>query len=324
MKTEPDDINIIAILKYEGELVNDGFMDAKKAREILINVDEALRYFLFQESRDLKQVEFEIPVRITKGSWETIFLENFDAIFLKTVTAWGASKYFGSALSEMAKNDFKEVGFKSIFKDAYSSMTWVFKIALHLGNFTKKKFKKLTFSKNNKVVNLENDKGELMEVPVKYLEVFSNCPPNLFVSLARIIEVERELVIGFEDKERSDKQFIRVRATEKSIFIPDEDEDEILFPELEHDSYVELEGHITRGNESSNTIGFMYQGHILTSYPNEGNIKNFKDALFTNCIIKGFVDRLNKKSGELNEKLPRIKFIQLISNEPDDIQTQLF
>lgn len=323
MEDKKNDIRIFALLKYEGKLVEDGFMDAKKSGEILINIDEAIRYFLFQESRDLKQTEFEIPVKIQKGSWETVFLENFDAILLKTVMAWGASKYFGSALSEMAKNDFKEIGFKSIFKNAYKSMTWVFKIALHLGTLTKKKLDKISFSKKSELVFVENDKGELLEVPVKYLEMFSNCPPNLFINLARIIEIERDLVIGYEDTDKSDKEFVRVKAKDKNIFIP-EDEDEILFPELEHDSYVELEGHITRGNENTNTIGFMYEGHILTSFPSEGNIKNFKDALFTNCIIKGFIDRINKKTGDFNEKRPRIRFIQLISNEPDDKQMKLF
>ena len=319
-----EDINIFASLKYEGELVKDGFMDARKAGEILINVDEALRYFLFQESKQLKQSEFEIPVRIRKGSWETVFLENFDAILLKTVIGWGASKYFGSALSEMAKNDFKDIGFKSIFKNAYKSMTWVLKIAIHLGSLAKKKFDKLTFSKNNELVQLENEKGEIIDVPVKYLEIFSNCPPDLFAILARIIEIERELVIAYNDKEKSEKQFVRVKANQKQIFIPESDEDEILFPELEHNNYVELEGHITRGNENSNTIGFMYQNHIITSYPQEGNIKNFKNALFTNCIIKGYIDRLDKKTGEFNEKRPRIRFIELISNEPNNNQTRLF
>ena len=38
----------------------------------------------------------------------------------------------------------------------------------------------------------------------------------------------------------------------------DDDDEEILFPELIHDSFVELEGHIIRGNQNSNTIGLAF------------------------------------------------------------------
>ncbi len=100
--------------------------------------------------------------------------------------------------------------------------------------------------------------------------------------------------------------------------------DETLFPELIHDLFVELEGHITRGNENSNTIGFMYEGHILTCYPSSGNIKDFKSTLFTNCTLRGYVDRLHKKTGEFIEKRPRIKFVEIISNESDENQKKLF
>ncbi len=318
------DDEVFAFLKYEGELVSDGFMDAKKSGEALINLDEALRYFLFQESSELKITEFEIPVRIRKGSWETVFLENFDQMLLKASATWAASKYFGSMLSQMAKNDFDKVGFKSIFKRAYKAMTWVIKIAKHLGSMTKKKFEKLKFTKKNQAVLLENEKGEILEVPVEYLEVFTNCPANLFNNLARVIEVERELIIGFSDTEKNEKETVRITTKSKAIFITDDDTDEVLFPELTHDSYVELEGHITRGNEKSNTIGFMYLGHILTSYPVNGNIKDYKNSLFTNCVIKGYVDRLDKKTGEFIEKRPRIRFLEIVGNSTETDQTALF
>ena len=109
MDIDNENNEIFAHIKYEGELVKDGFLDARKAGEALLGIDESLRYFLYQEDKKFRKAEFEIPVRIRKGSWETIFLENFDAILIKTTLSWGASKYFGSALSEMAKNDFKEI-----------------------------------------------------------------------------------------------------------------------------------------------------------------------------------------------------------------------
>jgi hypothetical protein len=312
---------IFAHIKYEGELVKDGFLDARKSGEALIGIDESLRYFLYQEDKKFRKIEFEIPVRIKKGSWETIFLENFDAILIKTSLSWGASKYFGSALSEMAKNDFKDIGFKDIFKKSFIAMTWVLKIAKHLGTLTKKKFENLKFTKNNTQVLLTNSRGEVLIVPYEYLEVFSNCPDKLFSNLAKVIDVERELVIGYSENQKF--EFVKINNKEKQIFIANDEDDETLFPELIHNSYVELEGHITRGNEKSNTIGILYEGHILTSYPSDGNVKEFKNTLFTNCIIKGYIDRLDK-AGEFIEKRPRIKFIEILSNEPENKQTKLF
>lgn len=324
METEQEKNKIFAHIKYEGELVKDGFLDARKAGEALIGIDESLRYFIFQEDKKFRKIEFEIPVRIRKGSWETIFLENFDAILIKTALTWGASKYFGSALSEMAKNDFKDIGFKDVFKKSFIAMTWVLKIAKHLGSLTKKKFEDIKFSKNNTEVLITNNIGEVLIVPYQYLEIFSNCPDKLFSNLAKVIDVERELIIGYNDTKNKSFEFVKINNSEKQIFISNDSDDETLFPDLAHNSYVELEGHITRGNEKSNTIGFLYEGHILTSYPTEGNVKEFKNVLFTNCIIKGFIDRLDKKTGEYIEKRPRIKFIEILSNEPENRQTKLF
>lgn len=324
METEQEKNEIFAHIKYEGELVRDGFLDARKAGEALIGIDESLRYFIFQEDKKFRKIEFEIPVRIRKGSWETIFLENFDAILIKTALTWGASKYFGSALSEMAKNDFKDIGFKDVFKKSFIAMTWVLKIAKHLGSLTKKKFENIKFAKNNTEVLITNNIGEVLIVPYQYLEIFSNCPDKLFSNLAKVIDVERELIIGYNDIDNKNFEFVKINNNEKQIFISNDLDDETLFPELTHNSYVELEGHITRGNEKSNTIGFLYEGHILTSFPTEGNVKEFKNVLFTNCIIKGFIDRLDKKTGEFIEKRPRIKFIEILSNEPENRQTKLF
>ena len=66
---------VFAYIKYEGELVQDGFLDAKKSGEALLGIDEALRFFLYHEDSSMQKIEFEIPVRVLKGSWETIYRE---------------------------------------------------------------------------------------------------------------------------------------------------------------------------------------------------------------------------------------------------------
>lgn len=311
---------ILAYVVYEGDLVKDGYLDAKKAGQTLIGLDELVRYFLYQEFPQIKNIEFEIPVRVKKGSWWTQIPDNIDIILAKTVAAWAIGKYAGSALGEIAKNDFKDVSFRKIFSKAFHSIVSVIRLAKHLGTLTKRKFDKVKFSDNNQLVGIENDNGEIIWLEPEILELYSNCPETIFTKIAQLVEEERELIIGVSD-EKPDEE--KITFNYKPIFVRAKEEDEILFPDLKHNDYVEITGHTTRGNEKSNTIGFLYEGHILTCYPDTGNIKEHKSALFANCLLKGFVDRLDK-DGNFNEKRPRIKYIQITITGKEDNQTKLF
>src|SRR5690606_12412088 len=132
--------DIIAFIKYEGELVKDGFMDVRKSAEVLAGIDELLRYFMYQESPDLKDFDFDIPVRIQKGSWEAIFPENIEGYAVGAFGLWMAGKYIGSALEEIAKNDFKDVSLKDIFKKSFENLVGVVRLAKHFHTLNKKKF----------------------------------------------------------------------------------------------------------------------------------------------------------------------------------------
>tara|TARA_B110000240_G_C13407358_1_gene413686 strand:- start:51 stop:1028 length:978 start_codon:yes stop_codon:yes gene_type:complete len=316
--------SVFAQIKYEGKLVENGYLDARKSGEVLIGIDEVLRYFLYQENIDFQKIEFEIPIKVNKGSWVADFLANYDEYLLKSAITFAGTKYVGNALSEMAKNDFKNIGFNNLFKTAFKGMTWVLKIAKHLGTLSKRKFDKIKFIKENKFVVIENENGLFLEVPVEYLQLYSDCPSSLFKNLANVVESERELIVTYNDLESKETNCVNINNDSKNIFIPKEEDEETLFPELIHDMYVQIEGHVTRGNEKSNTIGLSYENHIITCYPNKGNIKDFKHTLFTNCSIKGIVDRLNKKTGEFIEKRPRIKVLEITSINPKDKQQKLF
>lgn len=303
---------ILAFIKYKGKLVEDGYLDVRKSGEALIGIDELIRYFVYQEYPQIKEFEFEIPVRVRKGSWETIFPENIDKFALSAFGLWMAGKYMGSALEEVAKNDFKDVSFKEIFQKSFQGIVNVIKLSKHLGSLARKKFDNIQFSQNNKLVKITNENGQVLWIPIEVLDLYSNCPQTIFNKLTKIVEEERELIFGFNE----DNVIVEETITNKYkyIFTKNEEDDEIVLPELRNGEYVEIDGHITRGNEKSNTIGFMYQGHIITCYPNTGNIKQHKSKLFSNCLLKGFVDRLDK-DGNVKEKRPRIRFNDIVTLE---------
>lgn len=305
-----DNDEILAYIKYEGDLVEDGYLDARKSGDALIGVDEVIRYFIYQENPQIQGFEFEIPVRVRKGSWETIFPENPERWAAGAFTLWMAGKYVGSALEEIAKNDFKDASLKEIFKKAFKGAISVIKLAKHLGSIANKKFDKIEFGTNNELVKITNDNGEELWIPPEMLELYSNCPQSIFNKLTKIVEEERELLVGLNDDDITIEETITIKH--KYIFTRPDEDDEIILPELVHGEYVEIQGHVTRGNEKSNTIGFLYSGHIITCFPETGNIKQFKSNLFNNCLIKGYVDRENKE-GRFIEKRPRIRFIEMVN-----------
>lgn len=310
----------LGYLKYYGEKVDDGFLDAKKAANALIGFDEILRYFIYQESSSFQDIDFEIPVKIEKGSW-LAYIPNTIQEWIVAGGGLATTAYLTTAAKKMAENDFKEIGFNTIFKKAFKSICWVIKLTSHLKTTKTEKFENLKFRNNNTEVGVYNEKGELIYVPVEILEIYKKCPDSLFSNVAQIIEEEREMEIGLLDSNETKANII---YSEKGIFYSKEEEnEEIVLPELIHGENVELEGHTTRGNEKTNTLGFLYDNHVLICKPKQGSIVSHKVNLFDNCLIKGVVDRLDK-FGNFKEKKPRIIFSELIRISPSEPQQKLF
>lgn len=294
-------------LKYYGKLVDDGLLDTKKSAQVLLGFDEIIRYFIYQEDKTLSEIEFEIPVKIQKGSWMAIIPDNLEE-WIRLVIGTGFTTYAYAAAKKMADNDFKNIGLKTIFKSAIKNIVWVMKIATHLGTMAKKKLENVKFRNDNKEIGIINEKGDVLWVEKKYIDLYVNCPDKLFSKITQIIEPERNMEIAMVEEP---DQISKVNYSQRHIFCKRPEElDEFIFPELEHGNYVELDGFVTRGNQNTNSLGFLYKDHILTCYPRDGSIIRFKQLLFSHCLMKGFVDRLDK-NGITIEKKPRITFIDL-------------
>jgi len=214
----------------------------------------------------------------------------------------------------MAERDFENIGLKDIFSKALQGIQWVIRIGKHLGDLTIKEFSNVKFKENNELIGIQNSGGEFLYVPKNFLDFYVKTTPKFLSKISELVEEERALSIGVYQ----DGQLIEETVTRKDriIFTQEDEDEDVLFPELEHGQNVVLQGEVTRGNEMSNTIGFRYQEHILTCYPQSGSIVQFKPSLFLKCRIHGSITRLDEK-GYLNSKRPKIIFnhIEPIENK---------
>ncbi len=299
----------LGYIKYDGELVEDGLMDARKQAQALIGYDSALRYFIGKQAPELRHLDFEIPVRIKKGSWEALIPE--------TVAGWVqaglgivATAYFTKAAQKMAEKDFEDFCITDIFKKAVEAIKWFARIGKHMGDLSIRQFENSKFSQDNQLIGICNAKGEYLYVPKSVFDLYISSNPKLLEKIAENITEGRGLKIGTFQGFEVDEETIDI--TNKAIFCKEDGEetDDVILPELVHGDIVVLDGEVTRENKTSNSIGFKYQGHIITSYPESGSIVPYKPILFLKCRLYGTVSRLDEK-GRIAARRPKLHFSHL-------------
>ncbi|MBU0679169.1 MAG: hypothetical protein KJ626_13780 [Verrucomicrobia bacterium] len=286
----------LGYLKYDGDAVEEGIMDARLSAEALLGFDEVYRYFIKQEKPSWQDEDLNLPVRIERGCWE-IMIPAGMAVF---------AGYYLKATAEKAGQDgLFETGtvkdLNRVLKAALVSLKWIVRISKHVGGVGEKdRIRNAKIQDMDHVVVYDSNEAPLV-VPQDYLDMYTNCPAALFGRCTRIIEEGRELEIGsFESNEVIDP--VRVFPEERSIFYREKDEDQdILFPEFEHGMSVELDGEITRVTESTNTLGFRYQEHVLFCKPREGKpIASFKQKI------------ISRQDGHI---FPKVRMIGVIDRE---------
>ncbi len=322
----------IGYLRYTGQSVENGLLDIKKSAEALLGFDEVLRYFLIKEDPRLLGYDFEIPVRIKKGSWEAAIPEVIDKLFSPAGIGYAAlGTYATVTASKAAQEGLFSTGLvkdiKGTFKAALKSVQWVIKIGSRIG-MLKKNLNKVKLSSNGEEILVPDDQGIFLTVSKKYFDRYVECPPRLFSKNAKIIDKNRVLEFGVYDAGKEEK--VRINESEKQIYYIEGEENEIILPELTDGQQVELEGIITRGNEKTNTVGFEYKEHILTCIPQEGSITVYKtkiishlrNHIFPRVIMKGTVDRVSIEA-QFKEKKPRIIFSDIIPLEKEESDLKL-
>jgi hypothetical protein len=304
----------IGYIKYQGKAVIPGVLDAGKAGSALVGLDEALRFFNVKQSADLADVQYDVPVRVRAGSWEAIVVTGLSVF---------AVAYLGRAANEMAKKDWEGVGFKDIFSKSLHAIIELVRLAKHAGRRSGWLDNNVRWRNDNAEIGIPNAKGTYKYFPAEFVRWYMSMPPHLIGKIARVVEEDRSLLIGvIRDGVPIEE---RITIHDKHLFVSEADiesDEEYLFPELEHGAEVVLEGRLTRGNASTNSIGLEYRGHILNCIPNDGSIVKYKKALFLRCRVVGRISRAGK-ANFVAERRPTIIVSRIVTLEHDR-QRKLF
>lgn len=305
MPVNEDHEHYLGIMQYVGPSVESGYLDARKSADALIGLDEALRYFIKVYSPDLAEADFEIPVRVRKGSWQALIPQDLGQWFVTGIGVAG-SAYLVKAAQKMAENDFRDMSLRQLFLRSLTSIQWAIRIAKQVGTLTRRKFDNVRWRDGTTEVGIVNERGEVLFVPSEFVSVYERMPPAIFARMSSVVKEDRtlEIIVRNGNEEVTEA----ISEQHKRIFCP-EDHD-ILFPELVHGAPFDGVGSVTRGNGNTNSLGFQYEGHILTCYPKQGSIVRYKHALFLRCRMQGTVTR-EDKFGNPTEARPRIIFSDL-------------
>jgi hypothetical protein len=308
----------IGYLKYQGESVKDGFMDARKQAEALLGFDEILRYFVTNEENNFGQINFEIPVRVQKGCIEFDLGEliNLGLIIKTAITAYATQTAIVSA-----KDGFFESGLikdsKKILKNSLIALQWIIKISKHAGSIANKKFKKIVPQEinNQNFVEITNENDEVLLVLKKHHDIFIKIPDKILSKNVKLINDNEKLIIGVFEGEK--EEVAEIIQTDKVIFydLNDDVDEEIILPDLKHgDIVADLEGKINKVIENKNKFSFTYNNHIIDCLLEEGaRVGKFKnkiisedsESIFATVKISGIVSR-EDKDGLLTAKKPKI------------------
>lgn len=314
--------NDTGFIRLEGEDIVDGIVDISSATRMLSGTQEALGYFLKKENSDFAQYgSINFPVQTRKGSWEivvpfigtitpetavpTIIAGAVGTLIVQPVAA-GLVEYAKTIGSSTAARRMEQKSNQDSFRHAFELIGSVIKIAIHLGIVSNKHDLNIKLHSDNKTASLINNRNESIEVTLDEIRAFQECPDKLLRKLGTVVTDYRTLHFGY--KVGGVIHEVLIDRDSKEIFTPDEDAEAPVLPELLDGQHIRLIGAVTRGNQQTNTIGFKYNGHVITSEPNKKLITSYIDAHYKTCEIIGTIVRTSKVE-VLNGKRDRPKII---------------
>lgn len=308
----------VGFVSYELEGVPNGVVDAGAGGAALTGIDEAVRFFNRQQYGGPGLGAYEIPVYTGEGSWMAVIM----GVMAIPATAF-ATSYAKKAGEKMAEKDFADIGMKDVARKSMDALVHLIEVIKHLKGLPDWTRTKIEWSNNAQRARVYNDAGAILEVPSDYIKWYKQVPKAILRRLsAPILRAGR---VTFASKQDSGEfRSVDLEASQVPLLMGQEDfnEDAFLFPELRHGDDVELEGLITRGNQSTNSIGFQYQGHILNCVPETGSVRRFKAAIFLHCKLVATINRHVASLTRIDNR-PTLIIRQVVQLEDDQRGQQL-
>lgn len=307
----------IGFIKYSGADLTAGIIDAGIAGSALVGLDEAMRFFNVQQSRDFAGLHYDVPVLTRAGSWEAVLLAS------SAVGGAFALGYAKKAGEKIAENDFKDFSLKPVLAKSIAAIQVLAGLIKHTKAQRGWESVRIEPTMGIDSVFVQNEYGEEMQIPMEFYRWYQKMPPRLLVKMTSVIRKGRVLTIGTVRNGKVTSTSIN--SDEKFLFDINELEDadeENLFPELVHGSAAVLEGRLIRGNEASNSVGLEYMGHVINCVPSAGSVRQYKAALFLQCRVEGRVTRLTKNRF-IADRRPTIVINTVVPLESDK-QAMLF
>lgn len=305
--------NYVGYLKFYGKNIENGIIQADIAGQALIGFDECIRFFNKKQNPEIILYDYKIPVITEKGSWVVWVLGSMAGIF--------GTAYLKKAGEKMAEKDFQDIGFSDFFRKSLLALKNLVDLIKHKkGNINWENEDFHIEQKNDSFfVSIKNESGESILIPIKQLEWFKNIPKKSLEKIVQGVMVGQSLSIGVRN-ENENFDSTSITNEEKSLFLSSEEDEqeEVIFPELVHGETTQLEGKLVRGNEKTNSLGFEYKGVILNCHPTKGSIRQYKSSLFLKCKIDCYINR-HEKSDLILDKKPTLHIERVEPLESDQL-----
>jgi hypothetical protein len=314
---ETEKLEDLGFVKYSGQGLVNGVIDAGSAGSALVGLDEAIRFFNSQQSPDFADLQYDIPVQTRAGSWEAVLVAG------GAVAAAFALGYVKKAGEKLAENDFKDIGLKDALKKSMCALQTLTKLVKHTRRGRGWDQVRVEPSLGQHTVLVANDRGEELPVPLEYFRWYQQLPPRLLTKMTSVVRSDRVLIIGVFKETGTDE--VTIAEGDKKLFDQlqqDDFEEDILFPELTHGVEARLVGRLIRGNEASNSVGLEYMGHVINCIPAQGSVRQYKAALFLRCKVEGRITR-HAKNRFVADRRPTLIVDRVVPLE-DDGQLGLF
>lgn len=308
--------NYVGYLKFYGKNIENGIIQADIAGQALIGFDECIRFFNKKQNPEIILYDYKIPVITEKGSWVVWVLGS-----MAGMTGVFGTAYLKKAGEKMAEKDFQDIGFSDIFRKSLLALKNLVDLIKHKkGNINWENEDFHIEQKNDSFfVSIKNESGESILIPIEQLEWFKNIPKKSLEKIVQGVMVGQSLSIGVRN-ENENFDSTSITNEEKSLFLSSEEDEqeEVIFPELVHGETTQLEGKLVRGNEKTNSLGFEYKGVILNCHPTKGSIRQYKSSLFLKCKIDCYINR-HEKSDLILDKKPTLHIERVEPLESDQL-----